>query len=405
MHHHQTTADDGDERERRWRLILGKEAAESTPPPGEAGDSGAAPPGDQPGLNEGDRRMDAALDSLYGDIKAGDLSDDNPDIARWLGDIRRYFPEDVVQLMQRDALDRVNLRKLLASPELLAEIEPDVQLVTQILSLRRVMPRQTKESARRVVTQVVTALQEQLHYPLQQAIAGTLNRATRTRRPKFKEINWQRTVQANLKHYQQDLGTIVPERLVGYGRQRHSLRDVILCLDQSGSMSSSVVYASIYAAVMASLPALDTRLVAFGSAVADLSEQLEDPVELLFGIQLRGGTNIARALAYCQQLVTRPSDTILVLITDLFEGGNREEMVQRVARLTADGVQVIVLLALNDQGAPRFDRQLAQELVPLGVPAFACTPALFPELMAAALEGRDISQWAAGHNIVTAPSN
>jgi hypothetical protein len=396
------SGDAGSERERRWRLILGadaEDAAQESAAPG--GEGGGSP--DQ--LSEQDKRMDAALESLYGDSEAGDLSDADPDIARWLGDIREYFPDEMVQLMQRDLLNKVNLRKLLASPELLAEIEPDVQLVTQILSLRRVMPQQTKESARQVVAQVVEQLVDQLSYPLQQALAGVLNRAVRTRRPKFKEINWRRTVQANLKHYQPELESIVPEQLVGYGRQRQALRDVILCLDQSGSMASSVVYGSIYAAVMASLPAVVTRLVVFGSNVSDLSDQLDDPVEMLFGIQLRGGTNIARALAYCQQLVTRPEETILVLISDLFEGGNKEEMVQRVGQLVGAGVQVIVLLALNDQGAPRFDRQMAQELVNLGVPSFACTPALFPDLMAAAINKREIGQWAAAHNIVTAPSN
>jgi len=177
-----------------------------------------------------------------------------------------------------------------------------------------------------------------------------------------------------------------------------------LCIDQSGSMGQSVVYASIFGAVMASLPALQTRLVVFDSNVVDLTEQLVDPVELLFGIQLRGGTNIDRALAYCQQLVSRPRDTILVLISDLFEGGNRASMLERVADLVANGVQVIVLLALNDQGAPRYNHQIAQELVALSVPAFACTPDLFPNLMAAALNGEDIRRWAATHHIVTAPS-
>jgi Mg-chelatase subunit ChlD len=232
-----------------------------------------------------------------------------------------------------------------------------------------------------------------------------LNRALRTRRPRHKEINWNRTIHANLKHYQADKRTIIPETLVGYGRKRSALRDVILCLDASGSMATSIVYASIYAAVMASLPALATRLVMFDTAVVDLTEELHDPVELLFGIRLGGGTNIDRALGYCQQLVTRPRDTVLVLISDLFEGGDRESMLRRTATLVSDGVRVVVLLALNDQGTPRFDRQLAQELVALGIPSFACTPAQFPDLMAAALNGRDIGQWASQQQIITTPNN
>ena len=134
--------------------------------------------------------------------------------------------------------------------------------------------------------------------------------------------------------------------------QRHSLRDVIICMDTSGSMASSVVYAGIYAAVLASLNAVTTRLVMFDTAVVDVSDQLHDPVELLFGIRLGGGTNIERAVGYCQQQVTRPHDTILILITDLYEGGDKEGLHKRVAALVADGVQVVVLLALNDQRSP-----------------------------------------------------
>ena len=402
-----SAADSSDENGRRWRLILGQTEQEEEGQQAQAGEGDGQ--GDeqqaQGGLSEKDQAMDEALEALYGDSTGGDLSDSNPDIARWLGDIRTYFPAEVVQVMQQDALSKLNLRRLLSQPEFLEAIEPDVQLVANLISLRRVMPSKTKETAKAVVRKVVEQLLEQLRYPLEQAISGSLNRATRARRPRHKEINWGRTVQANLKHYQPDLQTVVPETLVGYGRKRSALRDVIIALDSSGSMATSVVYGSIFASVMASIPALATKLVMFDTNVVDLSDQLDDPVELLFGLKLGGGTNIDRALGYCQQLVTRPRDTVLVLLTDLFEGGNKESMVRRVATLVNDGVEIVTLLALNDHGAPRFDRQMAQELVNLGVPAFACTPQLFPDLMGAVLNGRDLRQWAAAHGIVTAPDN
>ncbi|MCA9929518.1 MAG: VWA domain-containing protein [Anaerolineales bacterium] len=391
------------ERARRWRLVLGKTEEQEE---GEQQQSEAANgQGDDSQLKPQDAAMDKALDALYGDIKGGDLSDSNPDIARWLGDIRTYFPDSIVQIMQKDALEKLNLRRLLAQPEFLEAIEPNINLVSTILSLRRVMPAKTRETAKAVVRQLVEALIEQLAYPLQQAISGSLNRAIRTRRPKFKEIDWQRTIHANLKHYQTDLKTVIPEKLVGYGRQRHSLRDVIVAVDTSGSMATSVVYAGVYAAVMASLPAITTKLVMFDTAVVELTDRLDDPVEMIFGIKLGGGTNIERAVGYCQQLVTRPQDTILILITDLFEGGDKDALVRRLATLVDDGVQVVCLLALNDQGAPRFDRSMAQSLVNLTIPSFACTPELFPDLMGAILNGRDLRQWAAAHQIVTAPDN
>lgn len=393
-----------EERQRRWRLVLGKIDDEQSDD-GDGGSGEGQPMPDDSELSQEDMVMDKALESLYGDSEEGDLSDSNPDIARWLGDIRNYFPDSVVQIMQRDALKRLNLRKLLAQPDFLEAVEPDMNLVANILSLKKVMPQHTKETAKEVVRKVVQELQEKLSYPLQQAIAGSLDRAQRARRPKHHDINWLRTIHKNLKHYQPEHQSVIPETLVGYGRKRSSVRDVILALDTSGSMATSVVYGSIYAAVMASINAITTKVVMFDTAVVDISDQLDDPVETLFGIRLGGGTNIDRALAYCQQLVSRPNDTILVLITDLYEGGDRESMIRRIATLKQDGVTVICLLALNDQGAPRFNRKIAQQLVDLGVSAFACTPAQFPDLMAAAIDGRDIKQWASQRAIVTAPDN
>jgi len=186
------------------------------------------------------------------------------------------------------------------------------------------------------------------------------------------------------------------------GKAREGLPIPILCVDQSGSMAASVVYAGIMAAVMASIRSVRTTLVVFDTAVVDLTEQLDDPVEVLFGTQLGGGTDIHRALSYCQGQVRAPHDTILVLISDLYEGGDRQQLLKRAATLTASGVQLIVLLALSDQGAPAYDHSIAGALAEMGAPAFACTPDQFPDLMAAAIERRDLGQWAAAQGIVTA---
>jgi uncharacterized protein with von Willebrand factor type A (vWA) domain len=232
---------------------------------------------------------------------------------------------------------------------------------------------------------------------------GSLNRAARNRRPRNSDIDWNRTIRANLKHYQPDYKTIIPETRIGYGRKKStsSLRDIILCVDQSGSMAASVVYSSICAAVMASLTAVKTYLVVFDTSVVDLTPELIDPVEVLFGTQLGGGTDIERALAYCNELIRTPNDTILVLISDLCEGGNHEKLLKRVASLVNSGAQLITLLALNDHGAPAYDHATAAEFAALGVPCFACTPDQFPDLMAAAIKRESIQQWAAGEGIVT----
>ena len=375
-----------DERMRRWRLILGGGAADGT------GTSLGGP----------DLGMDAALQALYDSERKGGLGGSSPNVARWLGDIRRYFPTPVVQVLQQDALERLDLRRMLLEPELLQAVEPDVHLVGSLLALGNVLPEKTRETARMVVRRVVEALLRKLANSTRQAVLGSLNRATRNRRPRHSEIDWHRTIRANLRHYQPALRTIIPETRIGYGRRRNALRDIILCVDQSGSMATSVIYAGIFGAVLASLPAVQTRMVVFDTAVVDLTDELRDPVDLLFGVQLGGGTDINRALTYCQGLVRRPQETILVLVSDLYEGGNNDEMLRRAATLAGAGVQLIALLALSDDGSPSYHQQNAAALAALGAPTFACTPDLFPDLMAAAIGRQDLGRWAAAHNIVVA---
>lgn len=381
----ETTAAE-DERLRRWRLLLGSDEADGT---------GFALSGD-------DITIDNALGALYDSDRKGGLGASSPGVARWLGDIRTYFPKPVVQLMQRDALERLNLQQLLLEPELLQSVEADVHLVSNLLSLRGIMPAETVETARSVVRTVVDELQSKLANPMRQAVNGSINRAARTRRPRPRDIDWPRTIQANLKHYQPEYKTVIPEQRIGFGRGQSALRSVVLCVDQSGSMAASVVYAGIFGAVLASLPSLETNIVVFDTAVVDLTDQLDDPVELLFGTQLGGGTDIARALTYCQGLIRQPEDTILVLVSDLYEGGDVEELHKRAASLAGAGVQMIVLLALDDEGAPSYAHEVAAALAELGIPAFACTPDLFPDLMAAAINRSDIAQWAASADIAIA---
>ncbi|NHZ95572.1 VWA domain-containing protein [Massilia sp. CCM 8734] len=373
------------EQTRRWRMVLG---------------SGPGEP--EVSLGVDDLAMDRALSALYNPPsgRGAGLGASAPNVSRWLGDIRQYFPSSVVQVMQKDALERLGLEQMLLEPEMLKAVEPDVHLVATLLSLNKVMPNKTKETARMVVRQVVEELERRLASPFRQAVTGSLNRATRNRRPRHHEIDWLRTIRANLRHYQPEYRTIIPETRIGFGRKGQSLRDIVLCIDQSGSMAPSVVYASVFAAVLATIKAVSTQVVVFDTAVIDLTPLLADPVDVLFGTQLGGGTDINRALGYCQGLISRPTDTIFVLISDLYEGGNNNEMRRRAAALVAAGVQVIVLLALDDNGAPSYDHANAAYFAALGAPCFACTPDLFPELMAAAIKRSDLGQWAAEVGIV-----
>ncbi|HYH08140.1 MAG TPA: VWA domain-containing protein [Thermoanaerobaculia bacterium] len=374
-----------DERLRRWRLALGAPA-------------GAAMPVELRGEDQG---LDATLGALYDSNRKGGLGASSPNVARWLGDIRKYFPSSVVKVMQQDALERLELRQMLLEPELLAAAEPDIHLATTLMSLKNVIPNRTKETARLVVRKVVEDIEKRLRNPMVQAVRGSLSRATRNLRPRISEIDWPRTIRMNLQNWIPERRTIIAERAIGFGRKQSSLRDVVLCIDQSGSMASSVVYAAVFGAVLASMRAVRTRMIVFDTAVVDLTDELKDPVDLLFGVQLGGGTDINHALSYCQQIIDRPAQTILVLISDLYEGGDAKEMLRRAATLVASGVNAIALLALSDDGAPAYDHHHAAQFARLGIPAFACTPDLFPALMAAAIQRQDVTAWAAKHDIVT----
>jgi Mg-chelatase subunit ChlD len=372
-------------RETRWRMVLG-----------------GADDGTGVSLSGQDARTDGALGALYDappdpvppGRRRGGLGASAPGVARWLGEIRELFPVSVVQVMQKDAIDRLGLTRLLLEPELLEAVEPDVHLAATLLSLSRAIPERARETARAVVRKVVRELELRLAQRTRSAVTGAVNRAGRTARPRrASDVDWNRTIRANLHNYLPSHRTIVPQRLTGYARKQQAVaREIILCLDQSGSMASSVVYAGVFGSVLASIRSLRTSVVAFSTEVTDLTEHLADPVDVLFGVQIGGGTDINRALAYCAGLITKPRDTILILVSDLFEGGDEEAMLRRVAGFVASGVTVVALLALSDDGAPGYDHDSAAAFATLGVPAFACTPEAFPEVMAAAIEGREISR-------------
>jgi Mg-chelatase subunit ChlD len=307
----------------------------------------------------------------------------------------------VVQVLQQDALNRLGLKRMLLEPELLAAVEPDVHLVGTLLSLRGALPEKTRETARIVVRKVVEEIERRLAAELRRSVLGALDRAARNRRPRLADVDWPATIRANLKHFQPELRTIIAETLIGHARRRRvaALKDVVLIVDQSGSMASSVVYAGVMAASLASIRAVSTKLIVFDTSVVDLTDQLADPVEVLFATQLGGGTDINQAIGYGQSLITRPSDTVLVLISDLYEGGDEQALIAKIKSIVDSGVTLVVLLALSDDGAPGYDHELAATCASLGAPAFACTPDRFPDLLATAIRKEDLSTWAERHGL------
>jgi hypothetical protein len=377
---------------RRWRLILGKDA--QAPLDGMGGCA----------LSAGDAEMDEALAAIYDEVPEDEAPKDRsaglgasaPRLAKWLGDIRSYFKEDVVSVIQADAIERKGLTQLLFEPETLKSVQPNIQLVGTLMSLKGRIPERTKETARMVVAAVVEEVKKKLEQRLRQAVLGALNRKEHSPLPSAVAIDWKWTIGRNLKNYNPGLGTIVPERVYFYNRaQRSNAWTVIVDMDQSGSMADSVVYGAICGSIFASLPALDTHVIAFDTEIVDLTEKCgNDPVDMLFGVQLGGGTDINKSVAYCEQFVKEPKKTLFILITDLFEGGNEAQLVRRLGELAAAGVKAICLLALSDAGAPCYSEPLASKLAALGIPCFACTPQRLPDLVEAALRGGDLMRLA-----------
>ncbi len=381
---------------KRWRLVLGRGADECLG--GMAGGGGLR-------LGAEERCMDEALAAIYdGDgSRSGEAGGrgagremSSPQLNKWLGDIRTYFEEDVVAVIQGDAIERRGLEQLLFEPETLRNVQPNLALVGTLLSLANRIPEKTKETAREVVGKVVEELKQLLENEIRQAVVGALNRRSHSPVPRADSIDWKATIGRNLKNYQPSIEALVPERVFFFARSRQvNAWHVIVALDQSGSMADSVVYGAVTGGIFASLPALDTRVVAFDTEVVDLTDQCgDDPVDMLMGVQLGGGTDINKAVAYCQEHITDPAKTLFILITDLMEGGVEAQLIRRMGEIKESGVRTFCLLALSDSGIPSYDEKVASKLARLGVPCFGCTPAKLPELVHGALAGDDLVELA-----------
>ena len=371
----------------RWRLILG-------------GDSKAF---SNVGLGEKESIMDAALAAIYdsdssekgGGKKGAGLGPSAPNLAKWLTDVRTFFPQDVVSVIQADAIERKGLTKLLLEPETLKNVQPDISMVGTLMALKGQIPEKSKETARQLVKEVVDEIMKRMEQDLRKAVTGALNKKAHSPISNFSATDWKRTINRNLKNYDTEKKRLIPEKFYFFERsQKQKSWTVILDIDQSGSMCDSIVYSSVMGSIFASIPALDTHVVAFDTEITDLTELCKnDPVDMLFGVQLGGGTDINKSVTYCQSLIQNPRKTMFILISDLYEGGVRTGLLRRLSEMHADGVKVITLLALSDRGKPDYDPNLAKEISKLGIACFACTPDRLPELVEGALKGMDLKKF------------
>jgi hypothetical protein len=375
----------------RWRLALGPEAERAAPELGlgRLEEAGAGIDGvDAARLSELDEALGFAYDPAD---RHGGSHGSVPYLPQWLGLLRELFPQEVVALVQKDAIERKHLTELLFEPETLPLLDKNVDLVATLLGAQELVPDRAKDIARGIVREVVEDLRRSLESEVRTALLGAVRRNTQSPLKLAKNVDWKKTIDRNLRGWDRERRRLVPERIWFWAnqRRRHDW-DMVILVDQSGSMSTSVVYSSVMAAIFASLDVLRTRLLFFDTEIADVTPLLADPVEVLFAAQLGGGTDIARAVAYAQEhFIEQPDKTMLLLITDLYEGGDRVSLVARVRQLVDSKVKVLVLLALSDSGTPSYDHALAAELGALGAACFGCTPRLLVQVVERIMKHQD----------------
>ncbi|MGQ9656469.1 MAG: VWA domain-containing protein [Fimbriimonadales bacterium] len=378
----------------RWRLILGRRAEQANAAFRLSGASDSDDSTETPlqralpvGISLG--ALDRALSFVYdGGERIGGTDDSAPYIPQWLEQMRALFHTSTLAMVQRDAFERTGLAELLLQPEVVPQLQPDVRLAATILSLKEQIPDTLKQTAREIIRQVVEELRRTLEVQIVQTVMGALQRNRYSPIRSARNLDWRRTIKSNLRHYLPDRKTIIPERLYFWANEKR-LRDwqILLLVDQSGSMANSAIYASLMASIFASLQVLETHLVVFDTSVVDLTPYLSgDPVELLFSLQLGGGTDIAQAVAYGASLVRRPERCLFVLITDLYEGGDEAALLTHLRALRESKVQVLCLLALED-GKPQYHKALARQVAALDIPTAAATPDQLLTLMRQILKG------------------
>ena len=385
---------DTNDRLRRWRLILGSEAQKRM--------EGM---GDGPDLSQEDLMMDTALDAIYNrDMKFGfgggaGKGASSPQISRWLGDVRTLFDKDIVKIIQSDAMERCGLKQLIFEPELLENIEPDMHMASMILTLKDQIPKQSKENAREFIRKIVEQINALLETDLKRAVTASINRKLHSPIPSASALDFQTTIRKGIKDYNTKLKKIIPQKYYFFERSATTAANkytVILDIDQSGSMGESVIYSSIMSCILASMSAIKTKVVAFDTNIVDLSEKCDDPIDLLFGFTLGGGTDIEKSIKYCTKYIENPKKTIFFLISDLEEGGNRAGLLRRLTQMKEDGVIVICLLAISDSGKPYYDANMAQRIANNGIPCFAAAPQMLPRLLEKAMKNEDMSEFTTG---------
>ena len=354
----------------RWRLVLGKYAE------GQISFSSN---------NVQYMEMENVLDYLYSreygedqevrEDKKGGREDSRLTVPHWLRQIKKLFPKRTVEILERHALEKYNMTELLTDPEVLRKLEPNKELLKTILELKHMMKGEVLTLARDIVRKVAEEIARKLEQEIRISFFGRINRNASSPVKSARNLDMRKTIRMNLKNYDQESRQIILKNVYFNARmKKYNQWRVIICVDESGSMLDSVIHSAIMAGIFAKLPMLDTKLVIFDTNVVDLSGYVEDPVETLMSVQLGGGTNIAGALEYCEGLIDFPFRTMVVLVTDLYEGGGYQRMYAASRVIIESGAKLVVLTALDMDANPNYDRNAASAMAAMGAFVGAMTP-------------------------------
>lgn len=353
----------------RWRLVLGRYAERRV----------------SNTLTGQDSRRDRALEYLYGreyegrglrkELGPGSLDSSQMTLVTWLNEVRELFPQDTVEIIEKHALDRYGLTELVTDPKTLERLEPNQQLLRTLLTLKGHLNGQVMEVARRIIRQVIEEIRRRLEPEVRRTLSGRLNRFRHSPLAVAKNFDAPGTLRRNLKNYDVQRRKLIIDELRFFERNSRRLPwDIVLCVDQSGSMADSVVHSAVMAGILAGLPSFRVKIVVFDTQVVDLSDHADDPVEILMKVQLGGGTHIAQAVRYCAQIIENPHRTIFALVTDFCEGAPPGELVRAVSALAEARVKLLGLAALDGQADPVYDREMASRLAACGMEIAALTP-------------------------------
>ncbi len=371
----------------RWRLVLGKSAE------GHGIDCGG---------DEQCGRVEKLIGFLFHEGEGGEKGEKagrassrkggkaGPELTvpEWVDQVNELFPRQAKEVLQRELVHRRGIAELLEKPELLEKIEPSMELVKTLLTHKDLLNPKTRVLARKIIDKVVQELKEKLKVQVETAITGAIRRDRHSPRRVYRNLDLKTTLRRNLKNFDGESGKLLVDQLFFYAAERKRRPwHVLVVVDQSGSMLDSAIFSAIMASIFAELPAVRTSLVLFDTEVVDLSDKVGQPVDVLLTIQLGGGTDITKALKYTEQLVREPARSIVVLITDFYEGRDERDLIRQVRSMAESGVRMVGLGALGYDARPAYNKATAGALRKVGMDVLVCTPEQLAECMAQIIRG------------------